>query len=69
MSQQSNTPSSEPLKKESVVTELARTARSQTVETKDGAILSTDKCSIRFGGLIAVNELDMFVRQGEIYGL
>lgn len=32
-------------------------------------ILKTTKATIRFGGLIAVNELDMDVRQGEIYGL
>jgi branched-chain amino acid transport system ATP-binding protein len=31
--------------------------------------LRTTKCSIRFGGLVAVNELDMNVREGEIYGL
>ncbi len=31
--------------------------------------LRTNKCTIRFGGLVAVNELDMNVRQGEIYGL
>src|SRR5499426_3673449 len=31
--------------------------------------LRTAKCTIRFGGLVAVNELDMNVRQGEIYGL
>ena len=31
--------------------------------------LKTTKCTIRFGGLVAVNELDMNVRQGEIYGL
>jgi branched-chain amino acid transport system ATP-binding protein len=31
--------------------------------------LKTKKCTIRFGGLVAVNELDMNVRQGEIYGL
>jgi branched-chain amino acid transport system ATP-binding protein len=31
--------------------------------------LKTDKCTIRFGGLVAVNELDMKVREGEIYGL
>src|SRR5688572_31965441 len=31
--------------------------------------LRTSKCTIRFGGLVAVNELDMDVRQGEIYGL
>ncbi|HYH87276.1 MAG TPA: ABC transporter ATP-binding protein [Pyrinomonadaceae bacterium] len=32
-------------------------------------ILKTDKCTIRFGGLVAVNELDMAVLPGEIYGL
>ncbi len=32
-------------------------------------ILQTDKVTIRFGGLIAVNELTMDVRPGEIYGL
>lgn len=31
--------------------------------------LRTRKCTIRFGGLVAVNELDMNVRPGEIYGL
>ena len=31
--------------------------------------LTSSKCTIRFGGLVAVNELDMSVRQGEIYGL
>jgi branched-chain amino acid transport system ATP-binding protein len=31
--------------------------------------LQTHKCTIRFGGLVAVNELDMNVREGEIYGL
>ena len=31
--------------------------------------LRTIKCTIRFGGLVAVNELDMNVREGEIYGL
>jgi branched-chain amino acid transport system ATP-binding protein len=32
-------------------------------------ILKTDKTTIRFGGLCAVNELDMAVKKGEIYGL
>jgi branched-chain amino acid transport system ATP-binding protein len=32
-------------------------------------ILKTDKATIRFGGLIAVNELTMEVEKGEIYGL
>src|SRR5215831_6893211 len=37
---------------------------------KDGTpILTTNKATIRFGGLVAVNELDMSVRCGEIYGL
>jgi branched-chain amino acid transport system ATP-binding protein len=33
------------------------------------ALLKTEKVTIRFGGLVAVSELDMAVRQGEIYGL
>ncbi|MGI8410619.1 MAG: ABC transporter ATP-binding protein [Pyrinomonadaceae bacterium] len=32
-------------------------------------ILQTDKATIKFGGLTAVNELTMDVQQGEIYGL
>lgn len=32
-------------------------------------VLQTNKTTIRFGGLYAVNELDMAVKQGEIYGL
>jgi branched-chain amino acid transport system ATP-binding protein len=32
-------------------------------------ILKTDRCTIRFGGLLAVNSLDMAVQPGEIYGL
>ena len=32
-------------------------------------VLKTDRATIRFGGLCAVNELDMAVRKGEIYGL
>ena len=31
--------------------------------------LQTDKATIRFGGLIAVNELSLEVKQGEIFGL
>jgi branched-chain amino acid transport system ATP-binding protein len=56
-------------KEESIITEAARTARSQDVVDTSGACLHTDKCTIRFGGLIAVNTLDMSVREGEIYGL
>jgi branched-chain amino acid transport system ATP-binding protein len=32
-------------------------------------VLKTDKTTIRFGGLTAVNELDMSVQRGEIFGL
>jgi branched-chain amino acid transport system ATP-binding protein len=32
-------------------------------------VLNTNKATIRFGGLVAVNELDMNVKEGEIYGL
>jgi branched-chain amino acid transport system ATP-binding protein len=32
-------------------------------------VLQTDKATIKFGGLVAVNELTMDVKQGEIYGL
>ncbi|HMG73897.1 MAG TPA: ABC transporter ATP-binding protein [Pyrinomonadaceae bacterium] len=32
-------------------------------------VLKTNKATIRFGGLVAVNALDMNVRRGEIYGL
>jgi branched-chain amino acid transport system ATP-binding protein len=34
----------------------------------DSSLLA-DKCTIRFGGLVAVNELNMQVKRGEIYGL
>jgi branched-chain amino acid transport system ATP-binding protein len=37
--------------------------------TNGKTILQTNKCTIRFGGLVAVNELDMSVSDGEIYGL
>lgn len=49
---------------------------SSTVSTKGAvpggngdAILRTEKATIRFGGLVAVSELDMAVRRGEIFGL
>jgi branched-chain amino acid transport system ATP-binding protein len=35
----------------------------------NSSVLQTDKVTIRFGGLCAVNELDMAVKKGEIYGL
>ncbi len=34
-----------------------------------GSILQTDKATIKFGGLVAVNELDLNVGRGEIFGL
>ena len=56
-------------KEESIITEAARTARSEKRVDTSGATLHTNKCTIRFGGLVAVNSLDMQVHQGEIYGL
>src|ERR671920_2597307 len=56
-------------KEDSIITEAARTARSKVPVDGSGATLRTDKCTIRFGGLVAVNTLDMAVREGEIYGL
>jgi branched-chain amino acid transport system ATP-binding protein len=56
-------------KEESVLTEAARTARSQAAVDASGACLRTDKCTIRFGGLVAVNTLNMAVQEGEIFGL
>ena len=35
----------------------------------NNVVLQTNKATIRFGGLCAVNELDMDVKKGEIYGL
>jgi branched-chain amino acid transport system ATP-binding protein len=66
---QSNLPASEPVKQEGVHTELARTARSQEVADESGHVLRAERATIRFGGLVAVNELEMAVRPGEIYGL
>ena len=40
-----------------------------TSDNGQNTILLTDKATIRFGGLVAVNELDMAVRAHEIYGL
>ncbi len=54
---------------DSIITEAARTARSKVPADGSGACLRTDKCTIRFGGLVAVNTLDMAVHEGEIYGL
>ena len=48
---------------------VAVSDRSKATSGNGDAILKTDKATIRFGGLVAVSELDMAVRQGEIYGL
>jgi branched-chain amino acid transport system ATP-binding protein len=56
-------------KEDGVIAEAARTARSEAQGAPTDAVLRTDKCTIRFGGLVAVNALDMAVRPGEIYGL
>jgi branched-chain amino acid transport system ATP-binding protein len=62
-------------KEESVITEAARAVgrhqgRAFDVNArKSDAPLETIKCTIQFGGLVAVNALDMSVRRGEIYGL
>ena len=45
------------------------TATANAPGSNGGAILKTDKATIRFGGLVAVKELDMNVMPGEIYGL
>ena len=57
-------------KEDSIVTEAARViGRHQGRPVEDQASLKTVKCTIQFGGLIAVNSLDMDVKRGEIYGL
>lgn len=45
------------------------TERQGSAAQPNGVCLKTEKATIRFGGLVAVSELDMAVRQGEIYGL
>lgn len=57
-------------KEDSVISEAARViGRHQARPLEDEAALKTAKCTIKFGGLVAVNELDMDVQRGEIYGL
>ncbi len=57
-------------KEDGILAESARTARAkEPAAADDDAVLRTDKATIRFGGLVAVNALDMAVRRGEIYGL
>ena len=54
---------------EGIISAALHTARSKKTTDSSGATLRTNQCTIRFGGLVAVNTLDMEVRQGEIYGL
>ncbi|HEY2972830.1 MAG TPA: ABC transporter ATP-binding protein [Pyrinomonadaceae bacterium] len=57
-------------KEDSIITEAARLVKSGQERTFDGEIpLQTIKCTIQFGGLVAVNALDMSVQRGQIYGL
>jgi len=57
-------------KEDSIITEAARLVDSHQQRTFDGEIpLQTIKCTIQFGGLVAVNALDMSVQRGQIYGL
>jgi len=57
-------------KAESIITEAAHLVRSRKAVAGEGSgVLRTVKCTIRFGGLVAVNALDMNVQKGEIYGL
>ena len=50
---------------------MTTNANPGTPQTKpsDKSLLRTDKATILFGGLCAVNALDMSVTEGEIYGL
>src|SRR6266480_4884146 len=49
---------------------IAASTLPNTPPPSDGpVILKTEKATIRFGGLVAVSELDMAVLKGEIFGL
>jgi branched-chain amino acid transport system ATP-binding protein len=57
-------------KEDSIITEAARSLRRDAPKTFDGeSPLQTVNCTIQFGGLVAVNALDMSVQRGQIYGL
>ena len=57
-------------KEKSAITEAARAIQKEQQKARDPEHpLRTVKCTIKFGGLVAVNELGMEVRRGEIYGL
>lgn len=74
MNEASNPTVVDATKEDGILTEAARTARadaSRSVGTaaSGSMTLQTMRATIRFGGLVAVNELDMAVGAGEIYGL
>jgi branched-chain amino acid transport system ATP-binding protein len=55
---------------DSVIAEAARViGRHQARPLAEDPPLRTIKCTIQFGGLVAVNALDMSVERGQIYGL
>src|SRR6185503_13055725 len=57
-------------KEKSALVEAARAIEKERQKARDPEHpLRTVKCTIQFGGLVAVNELGMEVRRGEIYGL
>ena len=69
----SGTPEQDAVKatrEDSVISEAARViGRHQGRPIAADPPLRTVKCTIQFGGLIAVNTLDMSVERGQIYGL
>ena len=74
MNEASNPTAVDATKEDGILTEAARTARADAGRpsgtTATGSMtLQTMRATIRFGGLVAVNELDMAVGAGEIYGL
>ncbi len=48
---------------------MAHSGTAASTQPNNKPLLQTEKATIRFGGLCAVNELDMGVAAGEIYGL
>jgi branched-chain amino acid transport system ATP-binding protein len=57
-------------REDSVISEAARViGRHQSRPLADDPPLRTVNCTIQFGGLVAVNSLDMEVKRGQIYGL
>ena len=57
-------------KEGSIISEAVRSLKRGQQTLPDSEYpLQTIKCTIQFGGLVAVNALDMSVQRGEIYGL